>query len=405
MKMKRVIYLFAVLIAVSAFSLFTSAAGDGQITYLSEDVSVNVGESVTLSCEAIETEDGNMLYVWYSSDANGEDGSPLTSPSPSGDYVPDTLSPGEYYYYCMVYYMYEDSSNIVKSDVVTLTVNGVVDVARPEVEIDIEKRYQVAKGGVLTITYKCVLPDAPYSLVYQWYVENPETGVFDKLYGANTDTLTVPTDRIGSSKYFCIANTVYGDSYSPNRQSDITTVTVTGHDHSYGEYTTVIAPTCTEDGKDIRYCPSCGASEERAISATGHSFGRWSTVTEATEHSEGSESRSCSVCGETETRTVPQLDDTGSTTEADDTTSQSETTDAVTTAVTTAVITTASGTTGTSDNITETESGFPWWVAIMLFGMFAAIAFAALAGFNFGKSKTISGIASKYMSLKNNDKQ
>ncbi|MBR5453189.1 MAG: hypothetical protein IKV54_03840 [Clostridia bacterium] len=402
--MKKIIYFITAMTMILVLTVFVAAAGDSQITYLSENMTVNVGESVTLSCEAQEAPEGNMLYVWYASDSDGENGSPMTSPSPSGDYEPDTLSPGEYYYYCLVYYMYEDSSNLIKSDVVTLTVNGAVEVERPEVDVDIEKRYEVARGGVLTITYRCVIPEAPYSLVYQWYTENPDTGVFDKLSGANTDTLTVPTDKVGSSKYFCIANTVCGSSYSPNRQSVITTVTVTGHDHSFGEYTTISAPTCTEDGKDVRYCSSCGASEERVISAGGHSFGRWNTVTEATESRDGSESRSCSECGKTETRVIPRLEDDGTTAVEDDTTAAQETTGTDTTVETTAP-TTSSDTTASSGNYTKTESGFPWWVAILLFGMVCAVAFAALAGFNFGKAKTLSAVASKYLFLKNNNNQ
>ncbi|MBR6559416.1 MAG: hypothetical protein IKT70_10500 [Clostridia bacterium] len=404
---RRISFLITVLAAAVTFSLFVSAAGDGQITYLSDSMTADIGDNVTLSCEAVEVSDSNVLYVWYSSDEDGENGTPVTSPTENGDYTPETLYPGEYHYYCMVYYMYEDSSNLIKSDVVTLNVINPVSVDRPDVEIDIEERYEVIKGEELSITYKCVSSSDECSLVYQWYAEDPETGVFNKVVNANTDTLVVNTDRVGTIKYFCIVNAVYEGSYSPNRTSVTTKITVTGHDHSFGEYKETIPPTCTDKGKEERYCSSCDASEERVINATGHKFSKWNTVTAATESKEGSESRSCSDCGETETRTIPKLEKTDTTVVADDTTVVSETTENTVTEVIhdTTVLTTEY--IGSEDDITddkrEYDSGFPWWVAIMLFGMFSATAFAAISGYSFGRSKTLSAIASKYMSIKNNN--
>ena len=42
-------------------------------------------------------------------------------------------------------------------------------------------------------------------------------------------------------------------------------------EHLYGEWSTVEKPTCTESGRMIREC-SCGASESKAIEATGHNY-------------------------------------------------------------------------------------------------------------------------------------
>ena len=61
--------------------------------------------------------------------------------------------------------------------------------------------------------------------------------------------------------------------------------------------------TCTADGVETRSC-ACGATETRAIPATGHTFGDWTVTTPATCTADGVETRSC-ACGETETRAIP----------------------------------------------------------------------------------------------------
>lgn len=71
----------------------------------------------------------------------------------------------------------------------------------------------------------------------------------------------------------------------------------TQHAHSFGNWTTVKTPTCTEDGLKERSC-ACGETETESISATGHNVvtdvGVEPTCTEAGK-TEGSH---CSVCGE-----------------------------------------------------------------------------------------------------------
>lgn len=41
------------------------------------------------------------------------------------------------------------------------------------------------------------------------------------------------------------------------------------HTHEYGDWVTVVEPTCTEPGEEERTC-SCGKTKERAVSALGH---------------------------------------------------------------------------------------------------------------------------------------
>ncbi len=74
------------------------------------------------------------------------------------------------------------------------------------------------------------------------------------------------------------------------------------HTHGFGEWATVTSATCEANGEEQRSC-ACGATETRAIEATGHSFGGWTTVTPVSCETDGEEQRSC-ACGATETRTV-----------------------------------------------------------------------------------------------------
>ncbi|MBQ2144632.1 MAG: InlB B-repeat-containing protein, partial [Oscillospiraceae bacterium] len=48
------------------------------------------------------------------------------------------------------------------------------------------------------------------------------------------------------------------------------TVTVEALGHNFGEWTQTTAPTCTAEGVETRTCSRCGATETRAITATGH---------------------------------------------------------------------------------------------------------------------------------------
>ena len=64
--------------------------------------------------------------------------------------------------------------------------------------------------------------------------------------------------------------------------------------HSYGAWVTTKAPTCTESGIETRTCAKCGASEDRAIPATGHHYDAVATAPTCTER--GYTTNTC-VCG------------------------------------------------------------------------------------------------------------
>lgn len=69
------------------------------------------------------------------------------------------------------------------------------------------------------------------------------------------------------------------------------------HEHAFGEWTQVSAPTCTEKGKEERVC-ACGEKEERDIDALGHNPGEWEVVLEPTVDAEGQKVKKCTRCQE-----------------------------------------------------------------------------------------------------------
>ena len=68
--------------------------------------------------------------------------------------------------------------------------------------------------------------------------------------------------------------------------------------HSFGEWTTVTAPTCTEKGTDERVCTVCTTEKEtRETEALNHDYStEWTVDVEATCVTPGSKSHHCSRC-------------------------------------------------------------------------------------------------------------
>ena len=71
-----------------------------------------------------------------------------------------------------------------------------------------------------------------------------------------------------------------------------------GGTHSYGDFVVDVEPTCTEEGSKSRHCSVCGGKTDiTSIEANGHSFSEeWTIDIEPTCTEKGSKSRHCSVC-------------------------------------------------------------------------------------------------------------
>lgn len=75
-----------------------------------------------------------------------------------------------------------------------------------------------------------------------------------------------------------------------------------GHEHVYGEWTTVCTPDCTNAGSKERVC-ECGAREVVDIDATGHKYDTVEQIVEVTCTQDGQTVKTCSVCGHVQTET------------------------------------------------------------------------------------------------------
>lgn len=77
------------------------------------------------------------------------------------------------------------------------------------------------------------------------------------------------------------------------------------HTHTFGEWNTLKATSCKEEGLVERAC-SCGYKETQTIAKTEHRAGEWIIDKEATSTEEGSKHQVCAVCGETvKTESIP----------------------------------------------------------------------------------------------------
>ena len=72
---------------------------------------------------------------------------------------------------------------------------------------------------------------------------------------------------------------------------------LSGHEHTWGEWTQTTAPTCTEAGEETRTCSECGEVETRLVEALGHEL-EYHEAQPAGCATEGSSAYwSCSRCG------------------------------------------------------------------------------------------------------------
>lgn len=120
-----------------------------------------------------------------------------------------------------------------------------------------------------------------------------------------TETTEDVTDSDGSvdsarSTELDTESIVDSDSDSADESN---TESETAHNHLFGEWYVIAAPTCTDAGVEMRAC-ACGEAERRAIDKLGHEYGQWETVNQPTCTENGRESRKC-VCGMTEERILP----------------------------------------------------------------------------------------------------
>lgn len=76
-------------------------------------------------------------------------------------------------------------------------------------------------------------------------------------------------------------------------------------DHTLGEWTTEVEPTCVQNGSEVQICSVCKNVIKRAeLTATGHDYQNYSKVFDATCTEPAKETGSCTRCSATDTRYV-----------------------------------------------------------------------------------------------------
>ena len=152
--------------------------------------------------------------------------------------------------------------------------------------------------------------------------------------------------KIDNFKIYCYTGTA-GEKYAKDKGFEYELLDHT--QHTFGEWKTAKAATCTETGTQTRTCSVCGEVETQTIKALGHtvvvdkavaatctktgltegkhcsvcntvikaqevvpatgkhSFGEWKITKAATCTAEGTQTRTCSVCGKVETATIAKV--------------------------------------------------------------------------------------------------
>lgn len=86
-------------------------------------------------------------------------------------------------------------------------------------------------------------------------------------------------------------------------KTDITVIPAKGH--SYGEWMTIKAESCTEAGMKERGCTLCGVTETEQIPASGHDWDEGVVTEEAKADSDGIRIYTCKNCHETKNEIIP----------------------------------------------------------------------------------------------------
>ena len=152
--------------------------------------------------------------------------------------------------------------------------------------------------------------------------------------------------KIDNFKIYCYIGTA-GEKYA--KENGVEYELLDHTQHTFGEWNTTKAATCTAEGTQTRTCEVCGKTETQTIKALGHtvvvdkavaatcdksgltegshcsvcgevikaqetvpatgkhSFGEWKTTKAATCTAEGTQTRTCEVCGKTETQTIAKV--------------------------------------------------------------------------------------------------
>ncbi len=176
-----------------------------------------------LQIEASATEDVELQYQWYvNTTAQNSGGTPIAGATDATFTIPDTLTPGTYYYYCVVS---AEGPWSVASNVATVVVT---EVAGSDITITTQPAASttVPEGDATrTLNIEATAP-AGTALQYQWYVNAAaQNSGGTAVASATSTTFTIPgTLTPGTYYYYCVVSAEGLQSVT----SSVATVVVTG---------------------------------------------------------------------------------------------------------------------------------------------------------------------------------
>ena len=163
-----------------------------------------------------------------------------------------------------------------------------------------------ANGYTYKTTFSVVIVDPAPKLTGISIKQLPDKLVYERKESLDLTGLVVMADYSDNSSKAITDYTVSGYNALKYGVQTITvtyqektasfTVTVKCTDYLFGEWTTVVDPTCKDPGKKTRTCSKCGYVEEEVIPALGHDY--HSTVVPPTHTEQGYTLHTCSRCGD-----------------------------------------------------------------------------------------------------------
>ena len=77
------------------------------------------------------------------------------------------------------------------------------------------------------------------------------------------------------------------------------------NEHTYGEWKSTTAPSCTTEGILSRSCSACSNTETKSVKPTGHTWDNGTVTKKPDCLNEGIKTITCTACGESRTETIP----------------------------------------------------------------------------------------------------
>jgi len=192
--------------------------------------------------------------------------------------------------------------------VVSLSDGSVIDLGKIGPEINILSEIKVTEEKTLLVTFGngISFETAPLDITFGGYVNGL---CINSAYELEIYTSTGETNNYGKISKIYISETdelmIAFENGEPLSFGSVK-VTGTGYvcEHEYGDWETVIAPTCTSIGYNKAVCASCSNEKTEFVEKLGHDYKDSVVIKEPTAYEDGVQITVCRVCGDTKTEFI-----------------------------------------------------------------------------------------------------